>query len=150
MDACKCLNEIVCDASLQAAVGISPQTCLEPEIVVGWIGEQVLAHAMIARAVGAKKLDELKVPRAEWTKLLHEFSPITHVTGDDPPVLVAYPKMDPLPATSAGSAIHHAIFGTKLKEKADAAGVPCLLRIEDQMTQPMPKPEEFLLRQLLK
>ncbi len=78
---------------------------------------------MMARAVGAKKLDELKQPKPEWVKLLHEFSPITHVSAGDPPVLIQNPRVDPLPATSAGSAIHHAIFGVKLKEKADAAGV---------------------------
>jgi len=133
---------------LQAAVGISPQTSLEPEVIVGWVGDQVFKHPMIARAVGAKKLDEVRTPRAEWTKLLREFSPIHHVTRDDPPVLLSYPRSDPLPAANAGSAIHHAMFGVKLKEKADAAGAPCVLRIEDQAGNPAPKPEEFLLERL--
>ena len=133
---------------LQAAVGISPQTSLEPAIVTGWVGEQVLNHPMIARAVGAKKLDELKTPRAEWVRLLREFSPVTHVTRDDPPVMVVYPTMAELPAINAGNAIHHAVFGVKLKEKADAAGAICVLRIEDQKDKPLPKPEEFLLKQL--
>ena len=133
---------------LQAAVGISPQTSLEPEAIVGWVGEQVLNHPMIARAVGAKKLDELKPPRAEWVTLLREFSPINHVTRDDPPVMVVYPTMAELPALNQGSAIHHAIFGVKLKEKADAAGAPCVLRIEDQKDKPAPTPEEFLIKHL--
>jgi len=133
---------------LQAAVGLSPQTCLEPEIITAWIGEQVLNHPMIARAVGAKKLDEMKKPRAEWRALLREFSPITHVSAGDPPVLISNPRVDPLPAASAGSAIHHAIFGVKLKEKADLAGATCVLRLEDQATAATPKPEVFLLEQL--
>lgn len=133
---------------LQAAVGLSPQTCLEPEIITAWVGEQVLKHPMIARAVGAKKLDEVKQPRAEWAALLREFSPITHVSTGDPSVLISNPQVDPLPATSAGSAIHHAIFGVKLKEKADKAGVTCVLRIEDQATAATPKPEVFLAEQL--
>ena len=132
---------------LQVAVGLSPQTCLEPEIITAWIGDPVLAHPMIARAVGAKKLDELKHPRPEWVTLLHEFSVITHVSAGDPPVLISNPKVDPLPATSAGSAIHHAIFGVKLKEKADAAGVTCILRIQEQ-PDATPEPEAFLLEQL--
>ncbi|MEQ1862438.1 MAG: kelch repeat-containing protein [Chthoniobacteraceae bacterium] len=134
---------------LQAAVGMSPQTSLEPEVVVGWAGAQVLNHPMIARAVGAKKLDEMKSPSAAWTALLREFSPINHVSHDDPPVLISNPKFDPLPAANAGSAIHHAIFGTKLKEKADAARVPCVLRIEDQKDKAAPTPEEFLIKHLL-
>lgn len=134
---------------LQAAVGMSPQTCLEPQIITTWVGDQVLAHPMIARAVGAKKLDELKNPRPEWIALLHEFSAITHVSAGDPPVLISNPKMDPLPATSAGMAIHHAIFGVKLKEKADAAGVKCILRLEDKADDSVPTPEQFLLDHLI-
>jgi acetyl esterase/lipase len=133
---------------LQAAVGMSPQTSLEPGVITAWVGGQVLNHPMIARAVGAKKLDELKKAGAERVALLREFSPITHVTRDDPPVLVSNPKVDPLPATSAGSAIHHAMFGVKLKEKADAAGATVVLRIEDQATAATPTPETFLVEQL--
>ncbi len=134
---------------LQVAVALSPQTCLEPQIITAWVGDKVLDHPMIARAVGAKKLDEMKAPRPEWLALLHEFSPITHVSAGDPPVLISNPRVDPLPATSAGSAIHHAIFGVKLKEKADAAGVVCILRIEEKPGD-TPAPEAFLIEQLKK
>jgi acetyl esterase/lipase len=133
---------------LQAAVAMSPQTCLEPQIITTWVGDQVLAHPMIARAVGAKKLEDLKNPRPEWLTVLHEFSPITHVSAGDPPVLVSNPRMDPLPATSGGMAIHHAIFGVKLKEKADAAGVKCILRIEEGADDSVPTPEQFLFDHL--
>ena len=134
---------------LQAAVGVSPQTSLEPAIVTAWVGDEVIQHPMIMRAVGAKTPSELKAPRAEWAALLREFSPINHVTRDDPPVLLTYPKIDSLPAANPGSAIHHAMFGMKLKEKADAAGVECILRIEDQRPgSSVPKPEEFLHQRL--
>lgn len=135
---------------LTAAVALSPQPCLEPAIITAWVGDQVLLHPMMARAVGAKKVEDMKQPRAGWIALLHEFSPITHVSSGDPPVLISNPRMDPLPATSAGSAIHHAIFGVKLKEKADAVGATCILRIEDQAKADIPKPESFLLQQLLR
>lgn len=135
---------------LQAVVGISPQTCLEPGLVTEWLGDQVLLHPMMARAVGAKKLDEMKKPRAEWLRLLRAFSPITHVSADDPPMMISNPRVDPLPATSPGSAIHHALFGMKFQEKAAAVGGSCILRIEDQATAATPKPEEFLLTHLLK
>ena len=56
-----------------------------------------------------KKLEELKEPRPEWVKLLHEFSPITHVSAGDPPVLISNPRVDPLPATTppCGSSKRH-------------------------------------------
>jgi acetyl esterase/lipase len=135
---------------LQVAVSMSPQTCLEPEVVTEWVGDQVLQHPMIARAVGAKKLEEMKEPRAEWVRLLREFSPITHVSADDPAVLISNPRVDPLPATSPGSAIHHALFGMKFQEKTTAVGGSCILRIEDQATTATPSPENFLLKHLLK
>lgn len=132
---------------LQVAVALSPQTCLEPEIVTRWIGSQVLVHPMIMRAVGAQSSDELLHPTPAQIRLLHEFSPISHVSADDPPVLISNPRVDLLPAASAGSAIHHAIFGVKLKEKADAAGVSCTLRIQEQ-GDATPEPEPFLLKHL--
>lgn len=134
---------------LVAAVALSPQPCLEPAIITGWVGDQVLLHPMMARAVGAKKVEDMKQPRPEWMALLHEFSPITHVSRGDPPVLISNPRVDPLPATTAGSAIHHAIFGVKLKEKADAVGTTCILRIEEKAAADVPKPEAFLLQHLL-
>jgi acetyl esterase/lipase len=132
---------------LQTAVALSPQTCLEPQIMTEWTGPKVLEHPIIARAVGAATLEEMKTPRPEWLVLLHEFSPITHVSAGDPPVLISNPRVDPLPATTAGSAIHHAIFGVKLKEKADAVGAVCILRIEEQ-PRDTPEPEAFLIEQL--
>jgi acetyl esterase/lipase len=134
---------------LQAAVGISPQTSLEPRVIVPWLGEQVLQHPMIARAVGAKNGQEVLDRYSEWGATLREFSPINHLSRDDPPVLVAFPTFAKLPAASAGQAIHHAVFGVKLKERAEAIGSLCLLRIENQTPQASPKPEEFLIEHLV-
>lgn len=132
---------------LRAAVGVSAQTSLEPDVVTEWIGPLVLAHPMIVRAAGVKHRDVLKSPPPDVAAKLKEFSPITHVSAGDPPVLMVYPTIAELPATTTGAAIHHAMFGMKLKEKADAAGAISLLRIEDQSSQTAPKPEEFFLKQ---
>ena len=134
-------------ARLRVAVALSPQTCLEPQIITQWVGDEVLKHPMIARAVGLKKGERLTQPKPEWIKLLREFSAITHVSHGDPPVMIQNPRVDPLPATSAGSAIHHAIFGVKLKEKTDAAGVTCILRLQDKPGT-TPEPEAFLINHL--
>ena len=85
---------------------------------------------------------------ATWLKLLHEFSSIERLSADDPPVLISHPRVDPLPATSAGSAIHHAVFGTKFQERAKAVGSTCIHRIQDKEDRAIPTPEEFLLKQL--
>lgn len=78
--------------------------------------------------------------------LLREFSPITHVSADDPPVCLSYPRIDPLPAETPGSAIHHAVFGIRFQEKATAMGSKCVVRIQEQATAPTP--EDFLLKHL--
>lgn len=132
---------------LQVAVALSPQTSLESPIIREWVGDEVLKHPMIARAVGAKKLDELEKPKPEWLKLLREFSAINHVTPDDPPVMVQNPRVDPLPSANQGIAIHHAIFGVKLKEKTDAVGTKCVLRLQDK-PEATQDPETFLVEHL--
>lgn len=134
---------------LCAAVGISPQTCLEPALVIDWIGPQVLAHPMIARAVKAGKGEDIRNPGPERLALLREASPIHHLSAGDPPLLISNPRRDPLPAASPGEAIHHAVFGEKLREKAALLGVPCILRIEDRPDPAIPAPADFLLRHLL-
>ncbi|MSU23268.1 MAG: alpha/beta hydrolase [Opitutus sp.] len=133
---------------LQAAVGMSPQTSLDSEEVIGWVGDQVMNHPMITRAVGAKNRAQVRERYAEYSPAMREGSPITHVSRDDPPVMLAYPTMAALPAVDAGHAIHHAMQGVKLKERADAAGLVCLLRIEDQPSPSSPRPDEFLLKHL--
>jgi arylformamidase len=133
---------------LSAGVGISGQTSIDPEVIVPWVGEQIMNHLMIARAVGAKDRQEVKERYAEFQQLYHEFSPINHVTKDDPPVLLYYRQPTPLPAPDPGTAIHHAMLGQKLKEKADAVGAPCELQY-DEKGKEAKIVSEFLLKHLI-
>lgn len=132
---------------LQAAVAISGQTSIEPEVAVEWVGPMVMNHGMIRRAVLIRNAEELK-SKPQLAKLLVEFSPVNHVTADDPPMFLSYPSFGPLPAPDAGSAIHHANFGVKFKEKADAVGANCTLRIDDKADASTPLPDEFLVKAL--
>ncbi len=136
-----------CSSRLQAAVAMSPQVSLEPALLVDWVGEKVLDHPMILRAIGAASRAELMRPSEERRRLLEEFSPIRHLDAGDPPILISHPRVDPLPAASAGSAIHHAVFGMKFAEAATAAGVSCLHRLQDDPDK-TPTPERFLIDRL--
>lgn len=133
---------------VQAAVGISAQTSLEPEVVVEWMGPKVMSHPMILRAVGAKTVADVAARDAALGGVLRACSPIRLVSPGDAPVLLVFPTMGPLPAPDAGSAIHHAQFGVKLKAAADAAGVACWLRIEDAAAPAGPTAVAFLVEQL--
>lgn len=53
---------------------------------------------------------------------------INHVTSDDPPVLLTFGTAMDTPITSYGIGIHHPRFGKALKERMDAAKVPCTLK----------------------
>lgn len=134
---------------LAVAVGMSAQTSLEPAVIKEWIGPLVLEHPMIRRAVGVKTVAQLEEGDVKFGALLREYSAIRHVTADDPPVLLSYPTMAKLPAETTGSAIHHAVFGEKLREAATAAGMECVLRIEDRADASVPTSEKFLRAHLM-
>ena len=133
---------------LCAAVGFIPQTSIDPAVIVGWIGDQVANHPMIAQSVGAPDRADVQAHYARYQALFREFSPINHVTRDDPPVMVVYPHVGPLPALTQGAAIHHAEYGLRLKAKADAVGAVCLVRIEDQPETTKLSADQFLLDHL--
>ncbi|MGI8965532.1 MAG: alpha/beta hydrolase fold domain-containing protein [Limisphaerales bacterium] len=135
---------------LCAVVGISGQTSIDPEVIAEWVGDSVLQHGMIYRAVGANSPEEVKNKYAEYRELYREFSPINHVSRGDPPTMLLYPTPTPLPAADGGTAIHHALFGEKLKEKADAAGTVCVLRYSADADKFSVESSEFLLKYLKK
>ena len=71
-------------------------------------------------------------------------------TVNDPPLFLAYGKDVTLPPRDVGHAIHHPLFGIKLKEKSDQVGHECHLLIPGT-SQPdaYPTGVEFLFAQLL-
>jgi acetyl esterase/lipase len=108
-------------------VARSGQTCLQPEVARDWIGDEVLRHRMIWKAVGADSLAELESGPPSYGQTLRAFSPITHASAAAPPILLEYDDRGPLPATDAGRAIHHVEFGRRLKAELDAHGADCRL-----------------------
>ncbi|MBB3210102.1 acetyl esterase/lipase [Rhodopirellula rubra] len=70
------------------------------------------------------RLDEISDAKFE---LIEECSPLNHLTADDPPMMLFYRRSsDPeIAEKNAMDGIHHPIFGTELKKKADQLGVGC-------------------------
>lgn len=133
---------------LCAAYAGSGQTSIDPKVVESWVGPEILRHGMIHCAVGAQNIAEVNAKYEQYAPLYREFSPINHVDGSDPPVLMIYPRIDPLPAANSGSGIHHAKLGRMLKEKAEASGARATLQITDQAGKNALDPHAFLLEQL--
>lgn len=107
---------------VQGAYVQSPQTAIDPLLLDDWIGPKAARHPMIFEAVGASGYDDLIRHYKQYQPLLDEFSPINHLDADDPPVFITYPADLSLPALKMTAAIHHGMFGIKLKEKADRVG----------------------------
>lgn len=110
--------------------GQFPQTSIHPDTLNEWIGVEAASYPMIYIAVGAASYVELTNNIASYETLLYEFSPISHMDANDPPLYLSYPSDMTLPAATAAAAIHHGMFGVKLKEQADTIGYTnCTLSI---------------------
>jgi len=133
---------------LCAAVGFWAQTSIDPRVIGAWIGDQVLNHPVLPSCVGARNRQEMESRYAEWEDLYREFSPINHVASGAGPVLLIHPRIDAVPAPDPDTAIHHSMFGVKLKEKADSVGADCRLLITDAPESSTLGPCQFLLKHL--
>jgi arylsulfatase A-like enzyme/acetyl esterase/lipase len=102
--------------------GQFPQTSIHPDTIREWIGVEAASHPMIYQAVGAASYVELTNTIDAYEALLSEFSPMNHMDADDPPLFLSYPSDMTLPAATVAAAIHHGMFGVKLKEQAGRIG----------------------------
>ena len=117
---------------LKAMAVSSAQTTLVPELVTKYIGVLATEYGSYSngKMFGLKK-EEMNSPRA--LQLYKEITPLTYLTGDDPPVWAIYSIPDkPLTEKSTTSeAIHHPGFGKVLKEEMDKLKIECKLRHKD-------------------
>jgi arylformamidase len=106
---------------IQGAAVFDAQTSIDPQVIEPWIGTNVW-HEMIFRAVGEGTVEDAKANYEKHKDLYRQFSPYNHLSKDDPPLFLRYNENSPVPATSLNLAIHHAMFGIKLKEKSKEVG----------------------------
>ena len=100
----------------------SGQTTIEPKNALEWVGQKAIDHAMMRCAGGFKSNEEMFkaiAEKPEVAALYKEFSPITHLSVNTPPLLLSYGKLDP----QGQGDIHGAAFGLKFKERADSLGL---------------------------
>lgn len=111
-----------------AAVTVG-QTSIDPKVIEGWLGPNVLKHPMICMAVGEKTIEDALRNYDRHQALYVEFSPIMHVDSRDPPLFMTCSAEMDLPSRDPGHGIHHPVYGEKLKEKSDQVGHECHLVI---------------------
>lgn len=133
-----------------AAAVAGGQTSIDPKVIEGWLGPNVLKHRMINMAVGETTIEGALANYDKYRDLYVEFSPYNHIDKSDPPLLMTYGGDMTLPSKNAGHGIHHPVYGVKVKEKADKVGMECHLLIPGHSTsEQYTSPNQFLMDKLL-
>lgn len=110
---------------LHCAAVVGAQTSLDPKELREWMPN----YGYGGHAFGFASFQEFYEGRDKVRKWLREYSPIEHVTKDDPPIFLEYPsqKVPPVVGEKQADPTHSAVLGLKLAEKLEAAGVEHVL-----------------------
>jgi carboxylesterase type B len=106
------------------------QTSYDPRFIRKlYPGTDTYSNSALAQLfdIDMKQLDNLP---AEKYKLFEEVSALTHLTADDPPVLMTYDSDYDTPISSRSIGIHHPRFGKVLKERMDKLGIECVVHTD--------------------
>ncbi len=108
---------------VRGAAVFGAQTTIDPAVIRQDVHETAVAHAMICRSAGFPDNARMNAGYEQAKGLYHEFSPINHLTKDDPPTWLSYTGAVDDPTEG----IHSSRFGVIFKKKADEVGAPCWL-----------------------
>lgn len=133
----------------------SAQTSLDPQQMKEWTpNSRYGAHAFgfaEASATHARSQDamfaEFLQHREEVLPWIKEFSPIEHVSSDDPAIYMLYPAAPAL-GQPQPDPTHTANFGVKLAEKLKTVNVPCELVYPGAPDVKHPNIEAFVMEKL--
>jgi acetyl esterase/lipase len=123
------------------------QVSLDPKEVREWLPNYTYG----AHAFGLKNLDEVEKQRDKLAAWIKEYSPITHVTKDDPPIGLYYGgtkgakvgEVHPDPT-------HSPILGLKLAEKLKEVGVDVVYHSNTEPNTKLPTSTAYLIDRLKK
>ncbi|MCH6256332.1 alpha/beta hydrolase [Puniceicoccaceae bacterium K14] len=104
-----------------AAVG-GPQTTLDPAQMKEWTPNSHYG----GHAFGKENFAQFLADRESILPWVKEFSPIEHVSPDDPPVYILNKRVPGI-GQEQEDPTHTTNFSVKLKEKCDSAGISCQL-----------------------
>lgn len=123
------------------------QVSLDPKETREWLPNYTYG----AHAFGLKNLDEVEKNRAKLAAWIKEYSPITHVTKDDPPIGLYYTGVKGAKVgESHPDPTHSPILGLKLAEKLKAAGVDVVFHSATEPNKELPTAQAYLIDRLKK
>jgi acetyl esterase/lipase len=103
-----------------------------------------------AHAFGLPNLEAVIDKREEILAWIKEYSPIEHVSKDDPPIALFYRGEVPVVGASPKDPTHSAVMGVKLAERLKAVGVDVVLVHPGQSHPEYRSSTDYLIDRLLK
>lgn len=124
------------------------QTTLDPKV----LRESMSNYKYGAHAFNAPSLDEVLANREKYLKWIEEYSPLSHVTKDDPPIFMEYfsAKNDPPLNKMPGDPTHSALLGVILAERCKQVGVETILTYPGNTSPAYKNSTAFLIERLKK
>ena len=122
------------------------QTSLDPRELREWMPN----YSYGAHAFGLPNFKSLIDNRDKVLKWIKEYSPIEHVTKDDPPIALFYGgDKDAKVGDSPKDPTHSPILGIKLEEKLKAAGVDVILVYPGRPSEKYKSSADYLIDRLM-
>ena len=117
---------------LQCVAVTGAQTTLDPKVLRDWMpNARYGGHAFAVRTANARDgaFQAFFEQREKLLPWIEEYSPMSHVTKDDPPVFLEYPaqKKPPVKGEAQDDPTHSALLGMILMKKLRAANVEAIL-----------------------
>ena len=123
------------------------QVSLDPKEVREWLPNYTYG----AHAFGMKNLDEVEKNREKIADWIKEYSPIGHVTKDDPPIGLYYGGVKGAKVGEEhADPTHSPILGIKLAEKLKAAGIDVVFHSYTEPNKELPSSRAYLIDRLKK
>jgi acetyl esterase/lipase len=122
------------------------QVSLDPKELREWMPN----YRYGAHAFGLKNIQSLIDNREKVLKWIKEYSPIEHVSKDDPPIAMFYRGEKPVIGASPKDPTHSGIMGVKLAERLKAVDVDVVLVHTGRPHPKYKSSTDYLIDRLLK
>ena len=122
------------------------QVSLDPKELREWMPN----YGYGAHAFGLPNFQSLIDNREKVLPLIHEYSPIEHVSKDDPPIAMFYGGEEPVVGASPKDPTHSGIMGVKLEERLKASEVDVVLVLPGRTHAKYRNSTDYLIDRLLK
>jgi acetyl esterase/lipase len=129
---------------LQCAAVMGAQVSLDPKELREWMPN----YRYGAHAFGLRDFQTLFEKRSQVLPWILEYSPIEHVSADDPAIALFYGGEVPVVGASPKDPTHSGIMGVKLAERLNKSGVEVVLVTPGKPAEKYRNAAEFLIDKL--